>query len=243
MSSEGASKYIDEEDAAGAKVIESDSENEASDAGVKRIDTQDEEGEWVDYEGEEDDKDKSLMEQTMAYCRTRDFLKIFEDYIINHIKYFKDAEEEEHRLEWTKIFEDYLKLFEDVLAGFIDKKGGNYAQFYRECREKQDGGSPEEKHFLKLLLASADYQDFSRIMVREARYYYSTGISHFGYVPPEAVEMDDKYQDPRFAKGKKVIRFRRSPRWMCPRTHCLLAVRIWVGTSSWHHVIFTWKCG
>ena len=113
-----------------------------------------------------------------------------------------DAEEEEHRLEWTKIFEDYLKLFEDVLAGFIDKKGGNYAQFYRECREKQEGGSPEEKHFLKLLLASADYQDFSRIMVREARYYYSTGISHFGYVPPEAVEMDDKYQDPRFAKGK-----------------------------------------
>ena len=107
-----------------------------------------------------------------------------------------------HRLEWTKIFEDYLKLFEDVLASFIDKKGGNYAAFYRECREKQEEGTPEEKHFLKLLLASADYQDFSRIMVREARYYYSTGISHFGYVPPEAVEMDDKYQDPRFAKGK-----------------------------------------
>ena len=95
-----------------------------------------------------------------------------------------------------------LKLFEDVLAQFIDKKGGNYASFYRQCREKQESGTPEEKHFLKLLLASADYQDFSRIMVREARYYYQTGISHFGYVPPEAVEMDDKYLDPRKAKGK-----------------------------------------
>eukprot|EP00945_MAST-04E_sp_MAST-4E-sp1_P000765 g765.t1 len=174
-------KYIDEEEMAGGKTTD-----EAESAGGKHIDQEDEASE----EGE-----KSLMEQTMDYCRTRDFLKIFEDYIINHIKYFKDAEEEEHRLEWTKIFEDYLKLF-------IDKKGGNYAAFYRECREKQGEGTPEEKHFLKLLLASADYQDFSRIMVREARYYYSTGISHFGYVPPEAVEMDDKYQDPRFAKGK-----------------------------------------
>jgi hypothetical protein len=181
-------KYIDEEEMAGGKTTD-----EAESAGGKHIDQEDEASE----EGE-----KSLMEQTMDYCRTRDFLKIFEDYIINHIKYFKDAEEEEHRLEWTKIFEDYLKLFEDVLASFIDKKGGNYAAFYRECREKQGEGTPEEKHFLKLLLASADYQDFSRIMVREARYYYSTGISHFGYVPPEAVEMDDKYQDPRFAKGK-----------------------------------------
>ena len=41
------------------------------------------------------------------------------------------------------------------------------------------------QHFLKLLLASADYKDFSRIMVREARFYYDTGMSSFGRLPAE----------------------------------------------------------
>ena len=41
------------------------------------------------------------------------------------------------------------------------------------------------QHFLKLLLASADYKDFSRIMVREASFYYSTGTSSFGRLPAE----------------------------------------------------------
>lgn len=195
-------KYIDEEDmgGGGGKTIDAGDDNGGSSKTIDDGDSRGGSSKTIDIE--DDGEEKPLMEQVMDYCRTRDFLKIFEDYIINHIKYFKDATDDEHRLEWTKIFEDYLKLFEDVLAQFIDKKGGNYAAFYRQCREKQESGTPEEKHFLKLLLASADYQDFSRIMVREARYYYQTGISHFGYVPPEAVEMDDKYQDPRLAKGK-----------------------------------------
>ena len=116
--------------------------------------------------------------------------QIFEDYIINNLKHFKDAEDGEHRLGWTEIFNDYLKVFEDVLAEFIDQEGGDYGAFYDECREKQSHGSPEERHFLKLLLASADYQDFSRIMVREARFYYATGMSSFGRVAPE--DMDDE---------------------------------------------------
>ena len=41
------------------------------------------------------------------------------------------------------------------------------------------------QHFLKLLLASADYKDFSRIMVREASFYYATGTSSFGRLPAE----------------------------------------------------------
>ena len=31
----------------------------------------------------------------MSYCRTRDFLKIFEDYILNHLKFFKGADLDE----------------------------------------------------------------------------------------------------------------------------------------------------
>ena len=133
---------------------------------------------------------ETLMERVMAYCRTRDFLKIFEDYILNHLKYFKDAEldesgDAEHRLDWWEIFQDYLKVFEGVMEEFIEREGGDFNAFYQECREKQDHGDPHEKHFLKLLLASADYKDFSRIMIREASFYYATGMSSFGRLPKE----------------------------------------------------------
>ena len=87
----------------------------------------------------------TLMDKVMAYCRTRKFLTIFEDYILNHLKDFKDADPEEHRLRWTEIFQDYLRVFEDVLAEFIDKEGGNYSDFYQECREKQATGTAAER--------------------------------------------------------------------------------------------------
>ena len=64
---------------------------------------------------------------------------------MNNLKHFKDADPEEHRLNWTEIFQDYLRVFEDVLAEFIDKEGGNYSDFYQECREKQSSGSPQER--------------------------------------------------------------------------------------------------
>ena len=96
------------------------------------------------------DAGETLMDRVMAYCRTRDFLKIFEDYILNHLKYFKDAEldeagEPEHRLEWYDIFQDYLKVFEGVMEEFIEREGGDFNAFYQECRIKQEDGTPHEK--------------------------------------------------------------------------------------------------
>ena len=96
------------------------------------------------------DQGETLMDRVMAYCRTRDFLKTFEDYILNHLKYFKDAEldeagEPEHRLEWYDIFQDYLKVFEGVMEEFIEREGGDFNAFYQECRVKQDDGTPHEK--------------------------------------------------------------------------------------------------
>ena len=98
----------------------------------------------------QNDAGETLMDRVMAYCRTRDFLKTFEDYILNHLKFFKDAEldeggEPEHRLEWYDIFQDYLKVFEGVMEEFIEREGGDFNAFYQECRVKQDDGTPHEK--------------------------------------------------------------------------------------------------
>jgi hypothetical protein len=98
----------------------------------------------------QNDAGETLMDRVMAYCRTRDFLKTFEDYILNHLKFFKGAEldesgEPEHRLEWWDIFQDYLKVFEGVMEEFIEREGGDFNAFYQECRVKQEDGTPHEK--------------------------------------------------------------------------------------------------
>ena len=157
----------------------------------------------------EEDKEEetvNVLEEVMAFCRSRQFLKIFEDYIISHIKYFKDIEFHDKltvmRLEWITQYEEYLDLFNNTLATKFEELGVNKDDFFKELSDADEGNrlSPEERHFMTLMRASADMADWIRIMTREARYYYQTGMSHFGYVPPEAVKNDVEYVDPRFAK-------------------------------------------
>ena len=56
------------------------------------------------YDGKEADIE-DIFDQTFEYTRTGDFLYVFEDYIREHADAF-DVEGDEHRLEWTDIFND-----------------------------------------------------------------------------------------------------------------------------------------
>ena len=92
-------------------------------------------------------------------------LKIFEDYILNHLKYFKDAEldesgDAEHRLDWWEIFQDYLKVFEGVME-FIEREGRFQRLLPRVPGEA--GPDPHEKHFLKLLSPALTTRTFREL--------------------------------------------------------------------------------
>jgi hypothetical protein len=55
----------------------------------------------------------SILDKTVAYCFSQNFIGIFEDYIAEHASEFVDSlTTGEHKLSYTALFNDYLKLFE-----------------------------------------------------------------------------------------------------------------------------------
>lgn len=136
----------------------------------------------------------------MGFCKSQHFLRVFEGHIKSTIKHFKGATEGTYRVEWLPLFEDYLDLFYNTLAEFIQKNDGDVQNFFDEChsRKVNDTGTSDQKHFTTLLEASCSFSDWKRIMIKEAEYYFASGRSHFGNVSPEMMKMDKTYQDPRF---------------------------------------------
>ena len=56
------------------------------------------------------------------------------------------------------------------MADFIRDQGSTPAEFYAQAREFQDdGGDAKTALFLKLLLASSDYETFYDVMLQGAR--------------------------------------------------------------------------
>ena len=144
-----------------------------------------------------------VIKKMMEFCQSREFLEVFEQYIRSHIKYFKNANETDMpvRHEWITLYEEYLDLFNDVLAKKFLELGVHKGDFFKELSDSEDGNrlSSAEKHFMKLMLASADMKDWVRIMISEAQKYFRTGVTHFGYVDKRLTKDDTEYIDPRFA--------------------------------------------
>eukprot|EP00617_Octactis_speculum_P003819 CAMPEP_0185774552 /NCGR_PEP_ID=MMETSP1174-20130828/78777_1 /TAXON_ID=35687 /ORGANISM="Dictyocha speculum, Strain CCMP1381" /LENGTH=141 /DNA_ID=CAMNT_0028461777 /DNA_START=223 /DNA_END=648 /DNA_ORIENTATION=+ len=71
-------------------------------------------------------------------------------------------------------FEEYLKLYESQLADYIenhpDGPGATVTEFYRELKAAQECDFADEgtQMFIDCLVASADYDSFYSVMVREA---------------------------------------------------------------------------
>merc|ERR1711924_385990 len=97
-----------------------------------------------------------------------------------HAHKFADAAESksddvEHKLEYNEIHQEYLRLFESSIQGFIKKENSSISSFYSECRGILDGECTalfeehENKWFVDALLAGISYQQFYGLMVAAAR--------------------------------------------------------------------------
>lgn len=115
-------------------------------------------------------EESSLMTKAMRYCFSHDFIGIFERYIVEHAYLFDDAvDNDEHKLEYHDQFKDYLVLFENTMEDWLAQENTTLAKFYEVLNQVQESGDSAERHFLKLLLASAEYDCFYDVMVTEAR--------------------------------------------------------------------------
>ena len=57
-----------------------------------------------------------------------------------------------------KCFNEYSVIFENDLINFVKTRGFTEKELYSCLKERQSTGTPEEKHFISLLVASADYE-------------------------------------------------------------------------------------
>ena len=62
-------------------------------------------------------------------------------------------------------------MFEETLEDFVKEEGSDNAEFHQQLLECQQNPSitPEETLFIQCLLASADYDSFYSVMIKEAK--------------------------------------------------------------------------
>ena len=115
----------------------------------------------------------ALIRKVADYCWSNNFLDVFHKYFADHADAFINAPEicgGEHNMEYYSLFQDYLKVYEDTLTKFVSSIDVSIEEFYAEVRETQEESmDPYLRVFVDCLLASADYESFYKVMVREGK--------------------------------------------------------------------------
>jgi len=117
-----------------------------------------------------------LVDQTAKYFWSKNGKEEFEGFFERYAPAFKDAPMKEvggeQDLEFYAIFQKYLRLYETVLEGYIEKLDASQEEFYRELQTVQDDANIKDKkllHFVNYLIGCTDYPSFYKMMVRAAK--------------------------------------------------------------------------
>ncbi|KDO23427.1 hypothetical protein SPRG_11520 [Saprolegnia parasitica CBS 223.65] len=102
-----------------------------------------------------------MIRELMVFIASAEFQAAFEDFFLSHALTFSD--EEEHRLEYTAIFQKFQSLFEDHMQRFYEAHSITEADFAKRCRAAVKA-DPKASQYLDIVLASMDYQAFFNLM-------------------------------------------------------------------------------
>uniref|UniRef100_A0A7S3E369 Cilia- and flagella-associated protein 36 n=1 Tax=Chloropicon laureae TaxID=464258 RepID=A0A7S3E369_9CHLO len=99
-----------------------------------------------------------------------EFGTALETFAKDNCKAFAD-ESEEHKLEYTELYQKYQGLFESKLEAFLSSKGHTSEEFMKACQEAAEKGEEEDENaaFLTFLLALCDYETFVEMMRETAQ--------------------------------------------------------------------------
>ena len=128
---------------------------------------------FTSTEGKANDAELDIIKRATKYCFSDDFIGIFERYIRDNAYIFKDAvsrnmTEAEHKLEYMDSFKDYLIVFEDAMHDWLEEEGITFREFQEQLTTAKVDGSQADKYFVKLLMASGEYDCYYDVMVKEA---------------------------------------------------------------------------
>jgi hypothetical protein len=133
-----------------------------------------------------EEESHGVLKKAMTYCWSENFLGrfrlffsenagIFESHARDNLAASKTEDLSsptvEHKLSHHQCFSEYLTLFESTLESYVQTQGSSNAEFYSQLSELQSSQaiSADEKLFIDCLLASADYDSFYSVMVKEAK--------------------------------------------------------------------------
>ncbi|GMH56305.1 hypothetical protein TrST_g4141 [Triparma strigata] len=140
----------------------------------------------LDTEEAKTDYQQALLKRAMSYCWSEAFLGrfrrffsenagVFEDHAREHMNFTKTEDcstpTVEHDLNHHKCFAEYLEMFESTLEAFVEEEGSTSADFFQQLSDCKENPriTPEENLFIQCLLASADYESFYSVMIKEAK--------------------------------------------------------------------------
>lgn len=75
-------------------------------------------------------------------------------------------------MQYYSLFQEYLKLYESRLQGYIESLDVSVGDFYQELAAVRDDPEIKDKkllHFVNYLVACTDYESFYKVMVRAAK--------------------------------------------------------------------------
>ena len=96
---------------------------------------------------------------------------MFESFAKKHGEAFLEANslsEAEHKLEFTDIFAEYKRQFEEIFEKAVEDVGGDLDAFYEECKEELHRGGGNS-FVVEMLISASEYSRFYGLMRNEVR--------------------------------------------------------------------------
>ena len=113
-----------------------------------------------------------LIQEFAEFCTGEEFQAAIDDWEADHCDGFSGADlAGEQKLEWTALFEEYVRLVERRMEGFAEERGVSTDDLFEQLAEcnKSDTGIQE---FLPKVLTNCEYMHFAQQMKEMAEHGY-----------------------------------------------------------------------
>ena len=115
-----------------------------------------------DEEGEGKEEEATIVDKVQEFFYTDDdFSEFFEQWCRDNCAII-DPDEEECKLEYTSLYKDFLRVFEDKITEFIETNGSTVEEFY-DCMRGAEKNSNYDI-FGQIMNATIDFDVFMQMM-------------------------------------------------------------------------------
>lgn len=98
-----------------------------------------------------------VLERVEAILTAESFISEFEEFARKHCKSFTDSEE--NALEYSAIYDEFLKLFSERFESAIQSAGVDEAEFEQECAKDRSS------FVVQLLMSITSFDEFKQLMI------------------------------------------------------------------------------